>query len=266
MIERFAQLPSALKDASRFVRLGPAGVPALLAHPDWSTPAPVVLWMHGRTVDKTLDPGRYLRWIRAGMAACAVDLPGHGERLDESMRGPDTTLFVVDQMVDEIDGVVAALDEPAWNGVFDTTRTGIGGMSAGGMATLRRCCAAHAFRAITVEASVGDFSVMPYRDRFPTDLIDRLDPIRHLDGWRCAPFLALHSERDEWAPVGGMKHFVAAVRQRCKKTGETPVPLDELIRLVTWPETGAPNEHAGFGRVANDAKNLQLEFLQRWLA
>jgi len=77
-IERFSRLPSSLASRAKSVRFG--DVPALLAHPDWETPAPVVLWMHGRTVSKELDPGRYLRWVRAGIAACAVDLPGHGER------------------------------------------------------------------------------------------------------------------------------------------------------------------------------------------
>jgi hypothetical protein len=35
--------------------------------------------------------------------------------------------------------------------------------------------------------------------------------------------------------------------------------------LVTWPSTGAPHEHLGFGRVANDAKNLQTAFFKRHL-
>ncbi|RMH26093.1 MAG: alpha/beta fold hydrolase [Planctomycetota bacterium] len=276
MIERFAQLPSALKSASRLVRLGPAEVPALLAHPDWSTPAPTVLWMHGRTVDKTLDPGRYLRWIRAGIAACAVDLPGHGERPGPRLHGPEHTLYVVERMIAEIDGVVDALAERRWGGAFDRERLGVGGMSAGGMAALRRCCDDHPFRAVAVESTVGDFSVMPYRERFTPDLIDRLDPIRHLDGWRCVPLLALHSERDQWAPAQGMRNFVDAVRERCAQTGPAPVPpsaqtgqtpasVEETVRLVTWPQTGAPNEHAGFGRFANDAKNLQVEFFRRWL-
>src|SRR5262245_11172372 len=81
MIERFSQMPSALRANARWQRLGPSDIPALLVHPDWNSgqPAPMVLWMHGRTVNKELDPGRYLRWMRAGIGACAVDLPGHGE-------------------------------------------------------------------------------------------------------------------------------------------------------------------------------------------
>ncbi len=282
MIERFAQLPSALRSASRTVRLGDAGVPALLAHPDWRTPAPVVVWMHGRTVDKTLDPGRYLRWIRSGIAACALDLPGHGERFEEGMHSPRRTLHVVDQMIGEIDGVVAALGAAEFGGVFDLDRMGIGGMSAGGMATLRRCCDAHPFRAIAVESTVGDFSVMPYREYYDDMLIARLDPIRNLSEWRCAPILALHSKRDEWAPVEGMRRFMGAVEGRCAGAGDgasaegaragrpcrsyCEVSEDEIVRFVTWEETGAPNEHAGFGRVANDAKNIQLEFYKKWLA
>ena len=269
MIERFAQLPSALKAKSRVVRLGPAEIPALVAHPDWERPAPIVLWMHGRTVSKTLDPGRYLRWIRSGIAACAVDLPGHGERFDESMQSPNATLYVVDQMVGEIDGIVEALGGGEFAGVFDRGRMGVGGMSAGGMATLRRLCDPHPFKAAAVESTVGDFSVMPYKNRFAADLIDRLDPIRHLDGWRAIPLLALHSEKDEWAPVEGMRRFVERLRQRyAAATGETPVPpgeVDSFIEFITWPQTGAPYEHAGFGKVANDAKNIQLGFFKKWL-
>ena len=260
MIERFSKLPSALEKQSKFVRLA-GEVPALLAHPDWTEPAPVVLWMHGRTVDKTLDPGRYLRWIRGGIAACAVDLPGHGERLDEAKLSPDQTLYVVDQMIREIDSIVEALADPAFHGVFDLDRIAIGGMSAGGMATLRRLCEAHEFRCAAVESTIGDYSVMGYDERFPPDLTQRLNPITHLDGWRPIPLLMLHSEKDEWAPFEGMRRFTEALRERYHAAG-----ADEgLMELVSWPETGAPFEHAGFGRVANDAKNMQLEFFQRWL-
>lgn len=268
MIERFAKLPRALEEQTKFLRLGPKRVPALLASPNWDEPAPVVLWMHGRTVDKTLDPGRYLRWIRNGVAACAVDLPGHGERLDDAMHSPSKTLYVVEQMIEEIDSIVEALSEPAFEGAFDLDRIGIGGMSAGGMATLRRLCEPHGFRCAAVESTIGDFSVMPYAEYFPKELIERLDPIRHLDGWTPTPLLALHSEKDEWAPVEGMRRFMKQVRQRYDgkgaRTGETPVP-PSAVQFVTWPETGAPNEHAGFGRVANDAKNLQTDFFVKWL-
>jgi hypothetical protein len=94
-------LPSALRAASRSTRLSDHDVPALLAHPDWEggERVPLVLWMHGRTVTKEIDPGRYLRWIRAGIGACAVDLPGHGERFDAALQEPERTLDVVLGMV-----------------------------------------------------------------------------------------------------------------------------------------------------------------------
>ena len=109
MIPRFAQFPAALASRTQTSRLGPMRTPVLLAHPDWERPAPVVFWMHGRTVNKELDPGRYLRWLRAGIATCSVDLPGHGERIDPAMQTPRRTLEVLAQMRAEIDGVVAAL-------------------------------------------------------------------------------------------------------------------------------------------------------------
>ena len=114
MIERFAQFPNALAVRCRVARFG--DVPVLLAHPDWDSCVPVVLWLHGRTANKELDPGRYLRWIRAGFAACAIDLPGHGERSVAAMQDPDATPDVLAQAVGEIDGVVEQLADRAWGG------------------------------------------------------------------------------------------------------------------------------------------------------
>lgn len=265
MEERFARLPAALEKQTRRIRLVtdrvPGGVPALLAHPDWTNPAPVMIWMHGRTVSKDLDPGRYLRWIRAGIAACAIDLPGHGDRLDESMQDATATMRVVQTAVAEVDHIVEALADPSWRGVFDLDRMGIGGMSAGGMVTLRRLCDPHPFRCAAVESTAGDFSRMPYAGRHDEAIVRSLDPMRHIDGWRPIPLLALHSDADEWVPVAAMRSFVEALRGRYERLGARP----ETVELVTWPTTGAPAEHAGFGRVANDAKNLQVDFLRRSL-
>ncbi len=33
------------------------------------------------------------------------------------------------------------------------------------------------------------------------------------------------------------------------------------VRLVTFSDTGAPEEHAGFGRYSNDAKLAMVDFL-----
>lgn len=268
MIERFARFPAALAQRTRPARLGPAGVPALLAHPDWERPAPVVVWMHGRTVNKELDPGRYLRWIRAGLAACSLDLPGHGERAVKGMDSPGRTLDVLEQMIGEIDGVVAALAGPEWNSVFDPSRLAIGGMSAGGMATLRRLCDPHRFACAAVEATTGDLESLyhpdparPWPETHPEGRVARLDPMKHLNGWRPIPLLLLHSEADRVVPIAGVRSFVAALRGRYASQGADPASVE----LVTWPETGAPDEHSGFGKFSNDAKNTQADFLRKHL-
>lgn len=224
--------------------------------------------MHGRTVNKELDPGRYLRWIRAGLAACAIDLPGHGERLDSEWQLPARTLDVLEQVLPEIDEVVEALADPAWGGVFDLDRMAIGGMSAGGMAALRRLCDPHPFRCATVEATTGNLAMLyhpdagrPWLVRHPPERIARLDPMEHLDSWRPVPLLALHSEADRIVPIAGMKAFIEAVRRRTAAAGGDP----GIVELVTWPSTGATEEHLGFGRCSNDAKNLQVEFLRKFL-
>ncbi|MBL8747395.1 MAG: prolyl oligopeptidase family serine peptidase [Phycisphaerae bacterium] len=276
MNERFAALPAALRAQSITTRL--AGVPALVAHPDagWDTdlrtspkPRPIVIWMHGRTVNKELDPGRYLRWIRAGIAACALDLPDHGERFAEGRQGSDATLEIVKQMAEELDDVTAALGDAQWRGAFDVSRMAIGGMSAGGMATLIRLCRPHPFRCACVESTAGDFSMMSRFMEFTSrggrdadgTLARELNPATHLDAWRPIPLLALHSEADAWVPANAIRSFTNALRERYAALGADP----SIVELKTWETTGAPYEHAGFGRVAGEAKDAQLNFLRKWL-
>ncbi len=262
MIPRFSQLPASLASIAKTVRLGHSRIPALLIHPDWSSPAPVVVWFHGRTAYKELDPGRYQRWVRAGIAACAIDLPGHGERADDSMQSPDSTLGVVQQAAEEVDEIIESLGDASWNGVFDMARTGIGGMSAGGMVALRRLCEPHRFLAAAVEGTTGDLGTLAhYRARHGEALFDRVDPSQHLESWRPIPLLALHSELDAWVPVAGIRGFTSRLAERYARLGASP----DLVQLHTWPETGAPHEHLGFGRVSNDAKNMQTAFFAEHL-
>lgn len=276
---RFAQMPKALADRAVWTRLAAdttpfddGGVPALLAHPDagWNAPGaapakrPVVIWMHGRTVSKELDPGRYLRWIRAesgGIAACAIDLPWHGERIDLAKQGADHTLKMVERVVVELDLIVAALGEARWNGAFDLERIGIGGMSAGGMVTLVRLCKPHTFRCAAVEAAAGDYTPMRGRSFAVPELVEKLNPIDHLGDWRPIPLLALHSRADAWVPVAAIENFTDRLRERYTELGADPA----TVELVTWDRTGAPEEHMGFGEKSNEAKNLQTAFFTRWL-
>jgi len=262
-----AQLPRSVRDHARYARLGPTGVPALLAHPgDWSTPAPLCLWMHGRSVNKELDPGRFSRWLRAGIAVCAVDLPGHGERADPPRLGPETSIEVIGEALPEVDLILEALAEPGYASAFDLDRASIGGMSMGGMITLRRLCEPHPFKCAAVEATMGDLfglyfptgkdGEFPVPAQHSEDSVAAVDPLHHLDGFEPLPLLVIHSEADEIAPWRVQSRFIERLREHYVARGVSP---DE-IRVQTWPETGAPSEHAGFGRFSNDAKNLQTAF------
>lgn len=264
MIPRFAQFPSALASQARSMSLG--GVPAMAAHPDWSSRVPAVIWMHGRTVSKELDPGRYLRWIRAGIAAIALDLPGHGERAEAERQTPAGTLGVMTQMLDEVDGVVAAIASEL-GAVVDLSRLGIGGMSLGGMCTLRRLCEPHGFACAAVECTTGDLHTLynppPGRPAWPAKhdpaVVSRLNPREHLATWRPIPLLALHGAADRVVPVEGQRGFIAALKQHHLSLGAEA----RLVEMVEFPENGSPDEHAGFGKFGNDAKNAQVAFFKR---
>ncbi|HEX2836687.1 MAG TPA: prolyl oligopeptidase family serine peptidase [Phycisphaerales bacterium] len=268
MIERFAQFPRALAERARVTRFG--DVPVLLAHPDWDSAVPTILWLHGRTVNKELDPGRYLRWLRAGMAACAIDLPGHGERTVAAMQEPTGTMDVLTQAVGEIDGIVEHLAGREWGGVFDLDRLAIGGMSAGGMVTLRRLCDPHPFVCASVEGTTGwleglyfaaDGHTRVGAARHARKRVLAVDTAPHLSTFRPMPLLALHSEADEVVPWSVQQQFLTRLREHYTQVGADP----RLVEAKTWPTTGAPQEHSGFGRAANEAKNVQVEFFAKWL-
>ena len=265
MDPRFTQLPQSLVKVSKSLTLGD-GVPALAAHPDWETKVPAVIWMHGRTVNKELDPGRYQRWVRAGIGAIALDLPGHGERYEVEYMSPSKTLDLIDQGCTEIDEVLTSIEAL---GVFDMDRLVLGGMSAGGMVTLCRLCSAHPFIGACVEGTTGNlhdlyfpspgFAGRPWPvEHDPAD-VGRVDPMQQLDGFRPVPLLALHNEGDEMVPIDGQRLFIEQLKAHYQSQGVDP----DLIVLNTFVDTGAPSEHAGFGKFANDAKNMQLAFLKK---
>lgn len=228
-----------------------------------------MLWMHGRTAYKELDSGRYLRWMKAGIAAVAIDSPGHGERKDSRGDEAAHTMGTLGELVREIDIVVESLADPVWQGVFDLDRMGIGGMSMGGMATLRRLCEPHEFACAAVECTSGDLDGLynpsrgshPWGLSYPEEQVRDLDPMRHLDQFRPIPLLALHSEADAIVPWRVQEGFLRALRARYEARGADP----SMIEAKTWASTGAPEEHSGFGRVSNEAKNTQTDFLTRTL-
>lgn len=249
-----ASLPSSLRAISEHVHLGP-GVPCLLVRPDEESrpdrtrPIPFLLWMHGRTATKELDPGRYLRLARAGIGSCAIDLPGHGERGSEAGMRPEALLDNVEQAASELDDVVTAVGRLG----FDLERMAIGGMSMGGMVALVRLQRPHAFQAAILEATSGNWRRQHQRQFFDHESADRLDPIRHLDRWRDLPVLAIHSRRDEWVDFDGQVEFLEGLRNRSARPEE--------IELMALDETGAPHEHLGFGRRTNEVKLREVGFL-----
>lgn len=258
------KLPSSLRDLVRIKTV--AGVPALMGHPSgFDRPVPMVLWMHGRTAHKELDPGRYLRWLRAGIGLVSVDLPGHGARDDAPRHGPSQTLGVVGEMLGEVDQIVRETLQ-RFEGAFDADRLGIGGMSAGGMVTLRRLCDPHSFKAAAIEGTCGSLAELygpnrPISTESDAAELARLDTSQHLSEFEPLPMLALHSEADELVPWSVQRAFLDRLADRYRDAGADP----SMIEVTTWPTTGAPLEHAGFGRMGSRAKDIQTEFFTRHL-
>jgi len=93
------------------------------------------------------------------------------------------------------------------------------------------------------------------------DRLARLDPMKHLEGWRPIPLLHLHAETDRVVPLACAERFLDALRARHPAAGAAP----GLVELATWRGTGAPEEHVGFGTFSNDAKNAQAKFFTRSL-
>ncbi|MDP7030471.1 MAG: alpha/beta fold hydrolase [Phycisphaerales bacterium] len=255
MNNQFDALPSALRRQARCERVG--DVPVLLVEPEGEVDQPPLLvWLHGRTARKELDPGRYLRLMRNGIAACAMDLPGHGERFDASMQTPDAVVDTMLAAAAELDDVATAAVERLG---ADPQRVAIGGMSAGGMASLSRLCQPHPYAAAAVEAASGSWEALPLaRHAGPSQrrALDRFNPIRRLAEWRAIPLLAVHARHDQWVPQAPQWAFLDLVQGRGDPS---------LIERVLYDHTGAAGEHAGFGIHAADAKAAQLSFLQRRL-
>ncbi len=221
-----------------------------------SEPPPLLIWLHGRTAWKELDAGRYLRLMRAGIAVCAIDLPGHGDRYEPVLTAPDRVLDVVLQASDELDGVIAgAVDQLQ----ASANHVAIGGMSAGGMACLHRLCEPHDVAACALEATSGDWLTIPMAntsDQARKARVAEANPQRRLNGWSPLPVLAVHCRADAWIPFESQWRFLDAVDQR---QAGTPV------ERVAYDRTGAPGEHAGFGTHAADSKACQCSFLERHL-
>lgn len=269
-LQRIAHFPTSLRERCTLTTLATA--PALLVHPEEPGPAPYLLWLHGRTVHKEIDTARFQRLSRGGIGVAAIDLPGHGERLDPAYQAPEALTRLLQDGRDELDAVIAALQALPQ---VRAERLALGGMSGGGMIALRRLCEPHPFRCAVVEATAGDFTEagkskryaeLAAAQRFQEAQAEGLDPMKHLGGWPPIPLLAFHSETDEVVPVAAMRTFIDALAERYAMLGRQDLLDERGLELVTFPQTGAPEEHVGFGRLSGEVRAKTVEFLTRHLS
>jgi pimeloyl-ACP methyl ester carboxylesterase len=231
-------------------------IPTLLVRQD-DQPRPFILWLHGRTADKELDSGRYLRYVRRGINVCAIDLPGHGERFVSTLQDPQQIIAVIQQVVGEIDELLERLEDV---GGFNLNKVAIGGMSAGGIASTLRLLRSHPFKAVVLEASMGSWGEKrdhPMFSGLSEEQFNALNPVENLDTWSDIPLLAFHNRHDQWIPYTAQSAFIHALKHRY----DDP----DLIELVSFDHTGATHEHMGFGRQSAFVKEVQVEFVARHL-
>jgi alpha-beta hydrolase superfamily lysophospholipase len=260
MHEPYESLPQAIRRRARIELLGPTAVPTLLIEPEGAPPRngpPCVLWLHGRTAWKELDPGRFLRLMRSGIAVIAPDLPGHGQRFDAELQDSRHVLDVVRIMLEELDALAGA-------GVSslgaDPMRTGLGGMSAGGMVAIARLTRPHTWRCVVLEATTGSWAHQRARPMFArrdAASIAAIDPVNHLSMWHPIPVLAVHSKADEWVDWRGQAAFLDAIERR----GDPG-----LVERLVFDRTGAEHEHVGFGRFSAEVKERERAFYREHLA
>ena len=91
--------------------------------------------------------------------------------------------------------------------------------------------------------------------------MDAIDASQHLDNWRPIPLLALSTTTDRVVPIETQEQFIDDLRAHYNAHHADP----DQIEFKTYSDTGAPEEHAGFGKFGNDAKNTATEFLVRCL-
>ena len=195
--------------------------------------------------------------MRAGIAVIAPDLPGHGQRFDATLQDSRHVLEVIRIMLDELDSVAGA--GLAQLGA-DPMRTGIGGMSAGGMVAIARLTRPHTWRCVALEATTGSWAHQRSRPMFArrdSASIATIDPINHLSMWRPIPVLAVHSKADEWVDWEGQSAFLDAVARQ----GDP-----ELVERLVFDRTGAEHEHVGFGRFSAEVKERERSFFLEHLA
>lgn len=69
--------------------------------------------------------------------------------------------------------------------------------------------------------------------------------------------MAIHATGDRMVAFETQRAFIDDLRRHYAAAGADPA----RVRLVTFSDTGAPEEHAGFGRYSNDAKLAMVDFL-----
>ena len=141
------------------------------------------------------------------------------------------------------------------NTQIDSSRSAIGGMSAGGMSAIDRLTQPHNFIAASLEATTGNWESQGSRPMFssvPKNILRMISPINNLDKWNPIHILAVHSKNDQWIDFQGQLLFIEKVK---KINQELPV------KLIIYENTGAPFEHIGFGRESSKNKDEQMNFL-----
>lgn len=217
-----------------------------------SEPLPLLLWFHGFGVDKEMHQSELERFAQAGFLAVGVDAAGHGERrlsdLDERMAGSqeDALRTVLELAPRTADDVPAIIDALVQQGLADSERVAVAGISMGGYVV---------YRAVVVEPRICAAVAILGSPRWPQGD----SPHLHSNALARTALLSITAERDENVPPAAARalhrtlstEFPAARQRYVELPGEPHLMSAEawattMNEMLRWLQnhSGASGLHA----------------------
>ena len=229
-------------------------VPATIYRPRTGGKRPVVFVLHGFGCSKEESAPRLPGLARAGFVAVALDGFLHGRRREPGVFARELAdladpyaIWVHQTCVSRTAGDVSRIiDHLGDLPQADPSRVGATGVSMGGCSTLVLACREPRLSAAVSLIGAADFwwdvtkiAPGPEQDAFRKrlsprlhQLVNSLDPTRHMAGIRPKPVLLLNGGKDHWIDPRSVEQFARRLRERYY--GDGP----ENVACLVEPDVG----------------------------